>query len=112
MVVNNSSVFVDKTLLIEEIINSCIEVSLITMPRRWGKSMNMNVVKTFFEIEVDVNGNKVKDKFQTVRYKLFAGGSITIGQGPLQQTKIIRPSKLALKTPELLNYQGECPVVY
>ena len=41
--------FVDKSLLIKEIINSGAEVTLLTRPRRFGKTLNMNMIKLFFE---------------------------------------------------------------
>ena len=40
--------FVDKSLLIKEIINSGAEVTLLTRPRRFGKTLNMNMIKLFF----------------------------------------------------------------
>jgi hypothetical protein len=40
--------FVDKTLMIKELIDSDETVSLILRPRRWGKSMNMSMLKYFF----------------------------------------------------------------
>lgn len=45
------NVFVDKTLFIKEIIESNDEAILITYPRRWGKTLNLNMLKTFFEPE-------------------------------------------------------------
>lgn len=44
-------VFVDKTLFIKEIIDSSEEAMLITYPRRWGKTLNLDMLKTFFEPE-------------------------------------------------------------
>jgi hypothetical protein len=40
--------FVDKTLMIKELIDSDEKVALILRPRRWGKSMNMSMLKYFF----------------------------------------------------------------
>ena len=45
--------YVDKTLLIKEIIDERAMVSLFTRPRRFGKSLNMDMIKTFFEISKD-----------------------------------------------------------
>ena len=53
----NSDVFVDKSLFVKDIIEDSGYVILITRPRRWGKSLNMNMLKRFFEIEVDSQGN-------------------------------------------------------
>lgn len=41
--------FVDKSLLIRDIINSGSEVTLLTRPRRFGKTLNMSMIKSFFE---------------------------------------------------------------
>jgi len=44
-----SDVYVDKTLFIKDIIDSTIQVSLITRPRRFGKTLNMTMLKAYFE---------------------------------------------------------------
>ena len=49
----NSDIYVDKTGLIEAILNNWGEVSLFTRPRRFGKSLNMNMLRQFFEIGTD-----------------------------------------------------------
>eukprot|EP00916_Digyalum_oweni_P021482 GHVL01035675.1.p1 GENE.GHVL01035675.1~~GHVL01035675.1.p1 ORF type:complete len:138 (+),score=24.80 GHVL01035675.1:202-615(+) len=48
--------FIDKSLMIKKIIEEGSGVTLLTRPRRWGKSLNMNMLKTFLEIEVDGRG--------------------------------------------------------
>lgn len=45
--------YVDKTGLITELLNNWGEVNLFTRPRRFGKSLNMNMLKTFFEYGCD-----------------------------------------------------------
>lgn len=42
--------FVDKSLLIRDLLNAGAEVTLITRPRRFGKTLNMSMLKAFFEI--------------------------------------------------------------
>ena len=54
-----SKFFVDKTLFIKEILEDSSDHILITRPRRWGKTLNMDMLKTFLEIEVDENGYKL-----------------------------------------------------
>lgn len=49
--VTNSSIFVDKSLFIKEIIEDSTKTILITMPRRWGKSLNLDMLKRFLSIE-------------------------------------------------------------
>lgn len=46
--------YVDKTLFIEEVIQLGTEVILIPRPRRFGKTINLSMLKYFFEkTEVD-----------------------------------------------------------
>ncbi|MDR0543111.1 MAG: AAA family ATPase, partial [Dysgonamonadaceae bacterium] len=41
--------YVDKTLLIKDIIDNMASVTLFTRPRRFGKTLNMTMLKCFFE---------------------------------------------------------------
>ena len=45
--------YVDKTLMIAEWLNSFAEVTLITRPRRFGKTLNMTMLREFFDITKD-----------------------------------------------------------
>lgn len=45
--------YVDKTGFIRELVDTRGSVNLITRPRRFGKSLNMDMLKTFFEIGTD-----------------------------------------------------------
>ena len=45
--------YVDKTKLISQILENWGEVNLFTRPRRFGKTMNMSMLKSFFEIGTD-----------------------------------------------------------
>ena len=50
---NGNYYYVDKTSLIEQILNNGSEVTLFTRPRRFGKSLNMSMIQHFFEIGTD-----------------------------------------------------------
>ena len=45
--------YVDKTRLIEQLLLNWSEVTLFTRPRRFGKTLNMSMLKCFFEIGTD-----------------------------------------------------------
>lgn len=49
----NRYYYVDKTNMIAELLNNLGEVNLFTRPRRFGKSLNMDMLKCFFEIGQD-----------------------------------------------------------
>ena len=45
----NDFYYADKTLFIKELLQNWGEVNLFTRPRRFGKSLNMSMLKCFFE---------------------------------------------------------------
>lgn len=47
------SYYVDKTGLIAELMEDDFKVSLITRPRRFGKTLNMSMLEAFFDINRD-----------------------------------------------------------
>ena len=49
----NSFYYVDKTKLIEQLFSNWGEVNLFTRPRRFGKTLNMSMLKSFFETGAD-----------------------------------------------------------
>ena len=49
----NQYCYIDKTKLIEQLFDSLGKVSLFTRPRRFGKTLNMSMLKSFFEIGTD-----------------------------------------------------------
>lgn len=45
--------YIDKTKLIEQLLENWAKVNLFTRPRRFGKTLNMSMLKSFFEIGTD-----------------------------------------------------------
>ena len=62
--------FVDKTLLIKELLDKKGDVNLFTRPRRFGKTLNMSMVQYFFEDSRKDDGTKMDNR------SLFDGLSI------------------------------------
>lgn len=56
------SYYVDKTLLIKEILDEKVNVALFTRPRRFGKTLNMDMLRTFFEKTAENTGRYFQDK--------------------------------------------------
>ena len=65
-IVENNYYYIDKTKLIEDILHYRAKVNLFTRPRRFGKTLNMSMIKYFFDIE-----NKEENR------KLFEGLSVS-----------------------------------
>ncbi|MEN0016516.1 MAG: AAA family ATPase, partial [Bacteroidota bacterium] len=104
-------VFVDKSLFIKEFLqDSSGEVVLITRPRRWGKSMNMDMLNRFLAIEIDEQGNPLPQE-QCRNHKLFTGGEVVVGP-TTGKMKRLSPLKIAQQYPDLVSdYQGKYPVI-
>ena len=87
--------YVDKTGMIADLLRNWGEVNLFTRPRRFGKSLNMNMLKSFFEIGCDKN--------------LFQGLSISkekeLCENYMGQVPVIF---ISLKGVEGLSFDGAC----
>ena len=53
-IITQKGFYIDKTLFIKELLDTRAEVTLVPRPRRFGKTLNMTMLKYFFE----KNGNK------------------------------------------------------
>ena len=62
-IIQNNYYYVDKTKLIEDIINDGSKVKLFTRPRRFGKTLNMSTLKYFFDVR---NGEKNRELFKNL----------------------------------------------
>lgn len=57
--------YVDKSMLIKELLDMRGEVNLFTRPRRFGKTLNMSMLQCFFEDTLDVEANERNRKLFT-----------------------------------------------
>ncbi|OZG31799.1 AAA family ATPase [Rickettsia endosymbiont of Culicoides newsteadi] len=105
----NSDVFVDKSLMVKELLEDSGKVILITRPRRWGKSLNMNMLHKFFEIEVDERGKPLPEE-DRVNSKLFIGGEVDLGL-VTGRKKLLKKLKIAQHSDVISEHQGQFPVI-
>ena len=63
--------YIDKTMMIKEFLDERPMVSLFTRPRRFGKTLNMDMLRTFFEKTAEDTSVYFKDK------KYGSAGKIT-----------------------------------
>ena len=66
---NNGFYYVDKTGLIEELLKTEAEVTLITRPRRFGKTLGMSMLESFFDIRK--NSRKLFEGLEIARQSEF-----------------------------------------
>ena len=60
-IIENNYYYIDKTKLIEDILYYRAKVNLFTRPRRFGKTLNMSMIKYFFDIENREENRKLFD---------------------------------------------------
>lgn len=109
--VQDSSAFVDKSLLLKEIFNESLNrVVTLNYPRDWGKSLNLNMIKTFLEIEVDKKGNPIVPLNETRNYRLFVKGEIVQDDGLVQ--KLEKPLLISKQKKIIEEYLGKRPVIF
>ena len=102
-----NNVFVDKSMFIKEFLEeSGDKVVLITRPRRWGKSLNMDMLQRFLSIEVDEQGAPIPQE-ESLNRKLFVGGEVKLDLG---ENKLLKPLKIS-HDPASMKYQGKFPVI-
>ena len=87
-IIEKDGYFVDKTLMIQNLIKSNAMVTLFTRPRRFGKTLNQFMIRRFFEDEITEKGEKVDNGY------LFDG------------------LKIAECGEEILKHQQQYPVIF
>ena len=102
-----STVFVDKSLLVQAFLEDTSDVVLLTRPRRWGKSLNMDMLAGFLAVEVDAAGQPLPEG-ERLHRKLFVGGRVSLGQGTARQLK---PLQIAARTDLVAAHLGRYPVI-
>ena len=108
-----SGQYIDKSLFIKDVLTDAFKVPLITRPRRWGKSSNMNMLKTFLEIEVDEHGNELPEA-QKRNPVYFKSGEICVDNKTIlhQELQIVKSKiKIQDKEYDVIDYLGNYPVI-
>ncbi len=67
--------YIDKTMLINDVLEKGGKVTLFTRPRRFGKTLALSMLRTFFELEYDRDGNVI-DKKRYFEGKKIMGASV------------------------------------
>ncbi len=72
MLISDNYFYIDKTKFIEEIISDGALVKLFTRPRRFGKTLNMSMLKYFFDIKEAEENGKLFDSLYIKNSPIFA----------------------------------------
>lgn len=90
--------YVDKTLFIKELLDDRSKVSLFTRPRRFGKTLAISMVKTFFEDERDADGKKIDNRPAFDRTNIIMAGEAYLAH--MQQYPVISLSLKSARQPD------------
>ncbi len=85
-IIDDGCYYVDKTLFIKDLLLSGSEVTLITRPRRFGKTLALTTVQTFFEKEILSDGTIADNSRYFEGKKIMSAGeeyTCHIGQYPV-----------------------------
>ena len=66
--------YVDKTMLVRDILKKGGQVTLITRPRRFGKTLALTMLQTYFELEYDYDGNVIDKRRYFEGKKIMEAG--------------------------------------
>ncbi len=91
--------YIDKTLLIRDVIEKGGKVTLFTRPRRFGKTLALSMIRTFYELEYDSNGNVVDNSRYFDGMKIMGADSDILSR--MGKYPVI---KLSLKSAKQPNY--------
>lgn len=92
--------YVDKTLMIKELLDTAGKVTLFTRPRRFGKTLNLSMLRRFFEDERTREGEKIDNS------PIFQELAIcACGENYLQHQQQYPVINLSLKSAKQPNYE-------
>ena len=123
--VREGNIYVDKSLFIKHVLDNGNHL-LITCPRRWGKSLNLSMLKAFLQPDGDDKGHYRSEKIESEQYDfskgnknkvLFEGGEFKIKKGSKSISKEAKALKISKEVDKdgdayIETYQGQYPVIY
>ena len=96
-IIENNYYYIDKTWMLKELADQKGTVNLFTRPRRFGKTLTLSMVRTFFEDERNYAGEKIDNRRYFEGKKIMEAGEKYIGE--LGQYPVIKLSLKSAKQP-------------
>ncbi|MCR4908626.1 MAG: ATP-binding protein [Lachnospiraceae bacterium] len=96
--IDSDMYFVDKTLLIRDVIEKGGKTTLFTRPRRFGKTLALSMLRTFFELEYDRDGNIIEKKRYFEGKKIMEAGEDILSK--MGKYPVIKLSLKSAKQPD------------
>ena len=90
--------YVDKTPLVQEMLERGGKVTLITRPRRFGKTLGLSMLRTFFELEYDRDGTVIDKRPYFEGMKIMERGEDVLSK--MGRYPVIKLSLKGAKQPD------------
>lgn len=97
-IIDQNFYFVDKSFLIKELLDTGGKVTLLTRPRRFGKTLNLSMLRRFFEDERTELGEKIENGYIFDGLKILEYGGKYLGHQ--QKYPVISLSLKSAKQPD------------
>ena len=100
--------FIDKSLIIKEFINNGADIILTPRPRRFGKTLNLSMLKYFFDI-------KMKQDFENSKFEIQRENSEQTDievDNKLTNTRILFNNLNIEKEEDIMKLQGQYPTIF
>lgn len=108
--IKKSDVIIDRTLMIRDILTNTKKIVFITTPPKFGKTINLDMIKTFVNLNVDENGQQLIDTQYTFSYQFFKYGKVLTNKHSYQRLE--QSPLISRHTPIFLKYHGQYPAIY
>ncbi|MFR7919396.1 MAG: AAA family ATPase [Anaerostipes sp.] len=70
-IIEKNYYYIDKSCMIKDLIEEQGKVNLFTRPRRFGKTLALSMIRTFFEKEYDITGNLIDNTEYFAKMKIW-----------------------------------------
>ena len=98
-IIDKDLYYVDKTMMIKELLDNGGKVNLFTRPRRFGKTLNMSMIRRFFELELDESGSKCENGYIFDHLRISESGDRYLSKK--EKFPVINLSLKSTRQPEL-----------
>lgn len=106
--IQNSQLWLDKSVLIRKLVESENTTFIITAPRSWGKTINLDMIRFYLEIPIDRDGNRIQLE-NSAAYGYFVKGEVRTENGTFELNR----KPLISRYPDIQNHHlGKHPIVY
>lgn len=97
-IIDKKAYYIDKTWMIKELLDQASSVNLFTRPRRFGKTLMLSMICTFFEDERTYDGKKIDNRHYFEGKKILSAGERYVGE--MGNYPVIKLSLKSAKQPD------------